>query len=301
MKDKKKLYKEVEGSFTSSSKANAHIYYKHLIPLKEQHPKNRIHVIFQHGMIEHQGRHTELYDALFRAFGEKLIVSVMDLFGHGLSGGDRGHIEDFQVFIKDYEQFSNICFDKFYLAYNIKTILGSHSLGGLISIKAVTDKAIKLPFSVDAMFFSNPCISAKMALPKGVIDFADSLPELVSKVKIPLIYNAYDLTGDEQKAQEFIHDHLISKSVSIKLGVETYLATKQISSLSYFFDVPSLFILSDNDKVVDNHKTKLFITGMDKELVKMKVFPNTKHDILNETCRNDVFQEIIDYIKLMGK
>lgn len=62
-------------------------------------------------------------------------------------------------------------------------------------------------------------------------------------------------------------------------------------------DIPCFFILAEDDRVVDNHKTKLFITGMDKKLVKVKLYPNTRHDILNETCRNEVFKDIINYIE----
>ena len=94
-----------------------------------------------------------------------------------------------------------------------------------------------------------------------------------------------------------MHDHLISKSITIKLGIETLRASKDINSLSYFLNIPCFFILSGDDRIVDNEKTQLFITGMDKKLVKAKYYPNMRHDILNETCRNDVFQEIISYIE----
>jgi alpha-beta hydrolase superfamily lysophospholipase len=36
---------------------------------------------------------------------------------------------------------------------------------------------------------------------------------------------------------------------------------------------------------------------MDKNIVKVKYYPNMRHDILNETCRIDVFREIIEYIE----
>ena len=52
-----------------------------------------------------------------------------------------------------------------------------------------------------------------------------------------------------------------------------------------------------DDSVVDNEKAKLFVTGMDKKVAESKTYPNMKHDLLNETCRKDVFKEIIKWIK----
>ncbi len=290
-------YKEEEGTFTSSSSQQAHIFYKHYIPSKGKLPKNIIHVIFQHGMIEHHGRHKELFEKLFEAFDKKIVISVMDLAGHGLSGGDRGDIESFGVFVRDFSHFCEICHERFYIDHKVTTVLGSHSLGGLITLKYVTDAELIKPFQIKGMFLSNPCISPKIELPKGVVNLAGSLPVSLAKVRLPLIYDGHDLTHDDLKVKEFVHDHLISKSISIKLGYETIQATKQISSLSYFMDIPCFFILAEDDRVVDNHKTKLFITGMDKKLVKVKLYPNTRHDILNETCRNEVFKDIINYIE----
>jgi lysophospholipase len=194
-------------------------------------------------------------------------------------------------------KFFHICHKRFYETHNIeKTIFVSHSLGGLISLKSVSDELRELPFEIDSLVLVNPCISPKIEISKKIVNMVESLPETISKLRIPLIYNAYDLTHDDDAAISFMHDHLISKSVTIKLGLETILATRSINSLSYFFNYPCLFILSGDDQVVDNEKAELFITGMDKKLVKVKEYPGMKHDILNETCRNDVFKEIIKFI-----
>lgn len=289
------IHRIEEGSFHSHFGEKAHIFYKHYLPVQENNlPKKVIHVIFQHGMIEYHKRHEELFDVLRKKYGKKIIISTMDLLGHGLSGGHRAYVDEFQTFQKDMAKFFEICHERFKDRFQFKNVLVSHSLGGLISLKTVTEEDLSL--QINGMIFTNPCISPKLELPKMALRLVESLPDTLSRVRIPLIYNAYDLSHDEEKAISFMHDHLISKSITIKLGLETIRAVKHINSLSYFFNIPSLFILSGDDRVVDNDKTKLFITGMNKEIVKVEYYPNMRHDILNETCRNDVFQEIISYI-----
>ena len=293
------LHKIEDGVFPSSFRDNSHIYYKHYLPLKKLASKKKIvHVIFQHGMIEYHRRHDDLFDALRCHFGGEVIISVMDLFGHGLSGGHRGYIDKFETFTKDYLNFLEHCNKKFYQekSREITTVMISRSLGSLVVLRTMTNQEYKIPFRVDSFIFSNPCIKPKIALPKTVFQFLSNLPDALSLVRVPLIYNAYDLSHDKEKAISFLHDHLISKSITIQLGVETANATKKINTLSYFIQTPSLFLISGDDRVVDAEKTKLFISGMDKKFVRTLNYPKMRHDILNETCRKDVFKEIIKFI-----
>ena len=289
------LHRVVEGNFASHYPDNAPIYFKHYIPKEKKDFK--YHVIVQHGMIEYHRRHENLYQSLMNIFKDDIAISMMDLLGHGYSGGDRAYLDKFDTYTRDQLQFFKVCHQRFYQENTPRTILISHSLGGLVSLKTVTNPELHLPFHIDGFIFTNPLIAPKLEIVKPLLRFVDHLPKTLAKVHVPLVYNAYDLTQDSDRAISFMHDHLISKSITLKLAVETLKATKNINSLSYFFKYPSLFILSGDDRLVDNEKTKLFITGMNKKLVEVKYYSNMRHDIMNETCRSDVFQDIINYIK----
>lgn len=291
-------YSVTEETFLSHFEEKSHIYVKHYHP-KPSIKKNQKyhHLIFQHGMIEYHGRHEEFIQSVIEQMRGEVIVSVMDLLGHGLSGGHRAYVDRFETYSFDMITFFELCREQLPDTYCQKRVLASHSLGGLIVLKTVVSEAYTLPFVIDKLIFINPCISPKIELPQLSVKLASNIPSLLKRIRVPLIYSAHDLSQDESKAIDFMHDHLISKSVSLKLAVETLKATEKINNLSYFFKIPSLFILSGDDVVVDNDKAKLFITGMDKKLVQVKFYPKMKHDILNETCRIDVFKEIIAYIK----
>lgn len=288
----------LEETFTSDFEEPAHIYVKHYTPINGiNRDQKYIHLMFQHGMIEYHSRHAEFFHYLLNYFQENIIISVMDLLGHGLSGGHRAYVDKFETYCIDMVNFFENCNSHFPSDIVGKRILGSHSLGGLIVLKTVVSEDYKLPFSVDNLIFINPCISPKVEAPKTSVYMAQKIPQLMKRIRLPLIYSAYDLTEDQDKAISFMHDHLISKSVSIKLAIETIKATQGLNRLSYFCKIPSLYILSGDDVVVDNDKTELFVTGIDKKLVVLLKYPKMKHDILNETCRIDVFKEIIKYIK----
>lgn len=295
------VHKIEEIHFSSVINKETHLYGAHLLP-KEKLPKKIIHIIFQHGMIEHHKRHWSFFESLRKEFGKNIVISCMDLVGHGLSGGNRAYVDKFETFITDLYQFFDICHERFYSEHQVeKTFLISHSLGGLICLKAVSHETKKLPFDIDSLILTNPCVCPKLELPKKVISILDAFPDAMTKLRIPLIYNAYDLTHDDDKAIEFMHDHLISKSITLRLGLETIEAARSITSLSYFMQYPCLFVLSGDDKVVNNDATELFIAGMDKAKAEVNFYDQMKHDILNESCRNDVFRGIIKYINKRRK
>ncbi|MBD65630.1 MAG: hypothetical protein CME62_10520 [Halobacteriovoraceae bacterium] len=283
-------------TFPSSLDGEGHVYYRHYLPLNKK-KKPKIHIIFQHGLIEHQMRHESFFIAMFEAMPGEVMISAMDLIGHGHSGGHRAYIESFKNFEDDWLHFLGLCAQRTSEFEKIQHFVVSHSLGGLIVLSTLSDEANQIPLPLTSLIFVNPSIAPKLKLPQLIEAKMKTIDGFINKVRVPLIYNAYDLTHDNEKAIEFIKDPLISKAITVKMAVEILKATENITRHSYFFKYDSFFILSGDDRVVDNEKTRLFITGMDKSKVVSKEYPNMCHDILNETCRNDVFREIINHIK----
>jgi lysophospholipase len=296
MTKSEKNYLTESSTFYSSIDEKSHVFHIDYLP-KEALGDKIIHIVFQHGMIEYYKRHEELFEALLSHFKRNIIVSAMDFVGHGQSGGHRSYVKEFKNLTDDWLRFLEICHSKYYQDKEVETFVIAHSLGGLVVLNTLSNEEYEIPIDISAIVLTNPCIAPKLKLPFPVEKTLLNLNSLLRRVRVPLIYDAYDLTHDHDRAVSFIHDHLISKSVTIQLALETLKATKNLTRHSYFFKYDTLFILSGDDRLVDNEKTRLFITGMDKKKVKSLEYPNMCHDILNETCRNEVFQEIIKYIE----
>lgn len=283
-----------DGSFESKVESS-HISFRHYS--RSEKPKKKIkHIILLHGAVEYHKRHMGLITALFDEYKNGVIVSAMDLVGHGYSGGARAYVDEFENFELDFLNFLKICGDLHHEFDVESSHIIAHSLGGLIAVRALVDRADELNINIDSLVLSNPCFKPLIKLPETAKKAVEMISNKAGKMRIPSMIGGKDLTSDPKRAMAFDGDRLISDFVTTGLVTAIYKACSQVMPYSYYLKVPTLFLVSGQDKVVNNEATELFIAGLDKNIVQALRYVDAKHDILNETCAEAVFQEIIDFI-----
>lgn len=284
------------GTFPSATK-EGHIYYKYFIPRQLDKDKETTFLFIVHGMSEHHGRHLLLPEYLTNENSEAQFVIVwLDQFGHGLSGGNRVHIEDFRHYSLDMITWFNLISQKF-SDYKSKRILLGHSMGGLVALKSILQESTLLHFRVDALILSAPCIKVKQDVPALYYKTMQSLGPYLKKLRVPNIYSGEDMTSDPLLAQQFDIDPLIPNFITYNLLIQTLEHSKQIRSLAYFINIPTLFLIPGLDDVVDNEVSVLFANGISDDLITVLKYPQMKHEIFNEVDRTKVFHDVDLWLK----
>lgn len=276
------------GQFESASKLG-HVFYKNYIPKKLDKSKTYFHFIFVHGLAEYHERQMKFFE-FYKNQNSQFVSTWIDLIGHGYSGGPRVFIENFGHYSDDLANLTNLVLEDNPKVINV--IVG-HSMGGLVALKLLLEKPNLIRNTkINGLVLSNPCIRIKQDIPSFYYDALNSIVPYLKKLRVPTLYTGDQLTSDRELALGFDKDPLIPKYSSVSLLAELIKSTKEIRSLAYFLNIPTLFLLSGRDELVDNEITELFANGVSGDCSTIKKYPEMKHELFNELGRDSIFNDM---------
>jgi acylglycerol lipase len=232
---------------------------------------------------------------LIRYFGNDIAISCMDSIGHGRSGGSRAFVKNFSTYTTDFSHFLNLCHDKFHDQREF--ILCGHSLGGLIILSVLIESLQKINLEISKCILVNPCIEPWIKIPSFAKPWLMEVSNKFAKIRMPSVFDGFDQTHDYELASEINNDHLYNHFMTIKMGYEIVKQSHHIAGMPYYLEHPTLFLTSGEDRIVNVEVTKLFMHGVAKDLVTHYHYKDAFHDLLNETCKDEVFNKIIKYIE----
>ncbi len=261
--------------------------------------KANIHFLLVHGALEHSGRHLDLISYLLKNFGQEVAVTVWDHVGHGRSGGIRAYVPQFKVYVEDMHRVGEHL--QQFNTSQTKTYILAHSLGGLISLTRILDTNYGWKFPLHGMILSSPCVRPKLTLGSPSEVILEKLDRMSGKLHLPLIYKGKDLTHDPERANDFDSDNLIPQFISVRMAREIVEASHNIRGLSYYLNVPNLFLVAGKDKIVDSESTTLFAHGVDKRLGQTIQYPDHYHELWNEVDRFEIFETMKKWITNIDK
>ena len=109
------------------------------------------HVLIIPGLAEHLGRYTHVVEALN---GAGCAVTVLELRGHGESGGKRGHVDRWSQYLDDVRAAA--------ATIDGPVLLLGHSMGGLVALELAIEG---LPNGIEALILSDPNVAVAVDAP----------------------------------------------------------------------------------------------------------------------------------------
>jgi alpha-beta hydrolase superfamily lysophospholipase len=237
-------------------------------------------IIITHGIAEHSGRYQYFVESL-----NKYGYSVLryDLLGHGKSGGPRGDINDFNLYI----DILYSIVEQMKKEYS-RVILFGHSMGGEI-VNLYNAKY----HDVDLIISS----AAAVDTPKEA-KFLKFIPyKLLYRVKQKTSFGP-KLTHNASIVEQYKNDPLVLPYFYASIAGEMFIkGVRYIKKNIPNMIVPTLFLHGGEDKIVNpKFSEKLYnkLPITDKKLI---IYPNSRHEILNEDNKDIVIQDITIWIK----
>lgn len=250
---------------------------------KWEAPNPKALLLVTHG----QGEHSECYHRLVSAFPDYSFIA-WDIRGHGRSEGLRGYAKDFDDYILDFHIFLNHCLN-LYADSKVPLMLVAHSMGALIQTCALKEKQYPL---IKAQILSSPLFGVSIAVP----EWKDAASNLVNQF-LPKI-----TLGNEIKNEQLTRDHDVIKEYEKdtyrhnKISASVYLGFKRefqkVNSYAAEINIPTLLHISDNDPIVSSSAALTFFEQLKSDKKELKIFENGRHELYNDTCRNDVFKVV---------
>ena len=248
-------------------------------------PKAQLYLV--HGYAEHFRR----YDRFAKCLNEAgYSVHALDLPGHGLSEGQRGHIEQFEDYILTLNWF--IESNPNHLP-KIPTFLMGHSTGALISAhycinmqNSIAGLIMASPLTGFSGFFS----AAGWAMAKwfGRNDLSRSIPK-------PL--EGKDLTHIRSRWPEYTNDPLRLNTMSPSLFLGMLRWSELLQNNAKLLKSPLLTFYSREDRVVAPDKIASFFQkagSRDKEIV---AFSHAGHELLNDQPEEVMISKILSWLR----
>lgn len=276
------MYKRSEGFFTGYQDTN--LFFQIW-----ENPDAQGTVIITHG----HGEHSESYSRLIKAFeNDKWTFYGWDLRGHGRSEGRRGFVAEFDDYCKDYKIFLDMVMQNEKVRKG-PVVLFCHSMGALIELKTL----LRHPdFNCSAIVVSSPLLGLSVPVPlfksKGAVILNQILPQVTMGNEL----TNEMLTRDLDVIREYEQDALRHTRISPGAFLGFLESFEYVRPRANEIKKPALFILSDNDPVISTPDAKDFYERLGSSRKELYVYPDAKHELVNDIIRKTVFADIKKFL-----
>ena len=240
-----------------------------------------------HGLSDHSGR--------FAQFGRRMAsnsisVYALDLRGHGVSEGRRGHADRFDFFLQDVERFRREV--ESITNGELPTFILGHSMGGLITLRYIEEFETPLRGAI----LTSPWLATGPSIPRWKILGAGFLNKMLPALPIDAGINADYLSHDPEVSKQYREDHLVHGKITPRLFMEASAAMGLVFHRSDRIRMALLFLLAGDDQIVDTRKSETFARSLARGDVTISVMPDYYHEVLNDFDRAQAMKEIRDWI-----
>ena len=248
----------------------------------------RAAILVLHGLFEHSGRYEELAEAMNRA---DIATFALDHRGHGASGGRRGHVTRFERFIEDTDRFRQQA--TVGLAADLPVFLLAHSMGGLIALRYLQDRAP----GVAGAIISAPWLALADPPSAPMRALAAVLNRVLPILPLPAGLDPELLSHDPERVADYRDDPRVLSTLTPRLHQQVEQATEVVFQRRDRLRLPLLFLLPGADRIIDTGRSMVFAGSLDRPDVTIRVLERYYHETLQEVERGAVMAEIRDWIE----
>jgi lysophospholipase len=247
----------------------------------------RAAIVIVHGLGEHSGRYAEFAE---RMAGFGISCFAMDLRGHGLSEGRRGHVPHFDIFLQELDRFRREV--EGLAEFRAPLFLLGHSLGGLIALRYQEEYNTRF----EGAIIISPWLATAMSVPRWKANAAQALSKVLPALPFRAGIRPQFVSRDADVVEAYRADPLVHDTVTPRFFSEVSTAMGLALQRSERIQEPLLFMAAGDDRLVDTDRSLRFARSLTAPDLTVKVYAGHYHELLNELDRASIHREIRDWI-----
>jgi alpha-beta hydrolase superfamily lysophospholipase len=252
-------------------------------------------VCLVHGIGEHAGR----YDRIGETFKESGISMVgMDLRGHGLSAGTRGHTSPRSSVLGDIDRLMEYIQNEY---PHVPIFFYGHSMGGNITLdyrKRGKHRSVPAGYIV-----TSPWLVLRRKIPKPLYLFAQGMSKIKPDFRMKAEIRPEQLGNPEviskQENKHLVHDYITVKTSLDGLETADLLMNDRLEKQGDEPLKPMLLMHGGADMICDPEGSRI-LARIEKDRCRFIEWPGLYHEIHNggpTTDGTEVIRAISDWIK----
>ena len=247
----------------------------------------RAQVLIVHGLGEHSGRYEHVAQQLN---GWGYAVRSFDLWGHGLSDGERGSMRDEHALLDDLA--AVVDQTRKAMAPGQSLVLLGHSLGGLLAARFVSLRMRP----IDALVLSSPALDPGLnAFQKLLLA---TLPGIAPNLRVGNGLQVKYLSHDPAVVAAYQADPLVHDRISARLALFIAQAGREVLATAPQWSTPTLLLFAGQDQLVSPQGSRDFLKLAPGAMVQSLCFEALFHEIFNEAEAGGVFAALQQWLQV---
>ena len=245
----------------------------------------RAQVLIVHGLGEHSGRYEHVAQKL-NSWGYS--VRSFDLWGHGLSDGERGSMRDEHAMLDDLA--AVVDQTRRTMPPGQSLVLLGHSLGGLLAGRFVSLRMRP----IDALVLSSPALDPGLnAFQKMLLA---TLPGIAPNLRVGNGLQVKYLSHDPAVVAAYQADPLVHDRICARLALFIAQAGRSVLAVAPQWSTPTLLLFAGQDKLVSPKGSRDFLKLAHGAMVQSLCFEDFYHEIFNEADASRVFAALQQWL-----
>jgi alpha-beta hydrolase superfamily lysophospholipase len=239
-----------------------------------------------HGLGEHAGRYDRFAKAMAsRGFG----TFAVDLRGHGLSEGARGHVDSWTQWTDDISAFIGVIERQ----VTGEVVPLGHSFGGAAMLSAVLDGKV-----LDARRFivSSPALRTRVAVPQWKMTLGEVSSRVMPRLALSNEVDAGTLSRIPEVVKAYQTDPLVHPKISSRLYTEWQKASRDILARASQIGLPFLILAGTDDRLIDPAGSEELHRAAEA-VSELHLLAGRYHEPFNDLGSDEVFDLIVQWIK----